>query len=90
VIPRATRVTRGKVSVRLSIFIKTVAESGLKGRATPARKGALCWSTCSAKVRGDRDLAFMPDESRGRKWPRRGSVSRNRERELGLDRRETG
>ena len=41
---QTARVTRGKVSVRLTLV------SGLKGRATPIRKDALYWSACNAKV----------------------------------------
>jgi hypothetical protein len=74
-----TRVTRGKVSVD--------SMSRLKGRATPIRKDADCRSACSVNSIG---VVILSEDERlpGNGWSR--LVYRNRERELGLDRRETG
>ncbi len=69
-----TCVTRGKVSVG--------SPSRLKGRATPTRKGA------GQRERLQRELDRGRWRLLGNGQPR--PVLRNRERELGLDRRETG
>ena len=69
-----TVVTRGKVSV--------VSWRLLKGRANPRRKPDCNWNTCSVKVTNAiRDLLVNDQVEAG---------ILNRERELGLDRRETG
>ena len=76
-----THVTRGKVSV--------YSPSRLKGRAIPTRKSSFYWSTCIAKVLRVKHCFIALCQLVGNDKSGIG-IYKNRERELGLDRRETG
>ena len=76
----SARVERGKVWV----VWRPEGPELLKGRASPSGNRARAWSACSAKGSGG------ALEARGGNALGEPGICSNRERELGLDRRETG